>query len=125
MPTKRILIIDDNQDSAEMVAMLLSLSGHDVKVAVDGEEAIEVARAYHPEVVLLDLGLPGIDGYEVARRLQSEGLSGEMLVAVSGYGQPEDRLRTKAAGFDAHLIKPIDPTEVRKVVEQRRGVAAS
>jgi CheY-like chemotaxis protein len=116
--TRRILVVDDNVDSAEMVAAMVSMWGHDVRVANDGEAALLVARDYHPEVVLLDLGLPDIDGFEVARKLKEEKLVGRLLVAVSGYGQPEDRARTRAAGFDEHLTKPIDPQVVRQVIQR-------
>jgi CheY-like chemotaxis protein len=112
-----VLIVDDNADSAEMVAMLVSIWGHDVRVAVDGEHALEVAREYAPEVILLDLSLPGIDGYEVARRLRSGGATSALLVALSGYDRPEDRVRSRAAGFDAHLGKPIEPGAVRSLID--------
>ena len=88
---------------------LLRLSGHEVRVAYGGPAALEAARAFRPQVVLLDLGLPGLDGYEVARRLRADPLTADcLLVAVSGYGQAEDRARSKEAGFDHHLTKPPD-----------------
>ena len=94
---------------AKGMARLLKLLGHDVKTAHDGPEAIEVARAQRPEFVLLDIGLPGMDGYEVAARLRHEGCCpGAVFIAISGYGQDEDRRRSKEAGFDHHLVKPID-----------------
>lgn len=116
--SRRILIVDDNIDSADMVAAMVSMWGHDVRTANDGEEALVVAREYRPEVVLLDLSLPGIDGFEVARLLRAEALVGRLLIAVSGYGQPEDRARTKAAGFDEHLTKPIDPQQMQEVIQR-------
>jgi PAS domain S-box-containing protein len=105
----RILVVDDNLDTARGMARLLELLGHDVKTAHDGSEAIEVARAQRPEFVLLDIGLPGMDGYEVAAQLRQDGCCrGAVFIAISGYGQDEDRRRSKEAGFDYHLVKPID-----------------
>ena len=105
----RILVVDDNLDMAQGLARLMTLIGHDVKTVHDGPSAIEVARVYRPEVVLLDIGLPGMDGYEVAAMLRHDGCcEGAVFIAISGYGQDEDRLRSKAAGFDHHLVKPID-----------------
>ena len=105
----RILVVDDNVDSAKGLARLLRLLGHDVRTAHDGSEAIAIAETYCPEVVLLDIGLPMMDGYEVARRLrESENCKNSVIVAVSGYGQDEDRQRSREAGFDFHLVKPID-----------------
>jgi PAS domain S-box-containing protein len=106
----RILIVDDNADSARGLSRLLKLLGHEVRTAHDGLEAVAVAPAYRPDVVLLDIGLPGMDGYEVARQLrQDEACRGCTIVAVSGYGQEDDRRRGREAGFDHHLVKPIDP----------------
>ena len=91
------------------MARLLKLLGHDVRVAHDGPEALEAAREHRPEVVLLDIGLPGMDGYEVAARLrQEECCQDAVIIAVSGYGQEEDRRRSREAGFDHHLVKPVD-----------------
>ena len=105
----RILVVDDNLDTARGMARLLNLLGHDVKAAHDGSEAIDVARAHGPEFVLLDIGLPGMDGYEVAAQLRQDGCCrGAVFIAISGYGQDEDRRRSKEAGFDYHLVKPID-----------------
>jgi len=108
----RVLIVDDNTDAAESLAMLLRLWGHVVYVAHDGLAAFAMARTYLPEVVLLDLGLPGMDGYEVARQLRAAGRvgspGGPALWALTGYGQEEDRRRCKEAGFDRHLLKPVD-----------------
>ncbi len=105
----RILIVDDNVDTARGMARLLKLIGHEVTMAHSGPEAIELARTSRPEFVLLDIGLPGMSGYEVASKLrQEEGSKEAMIVAVSGYGQDEDRRRSKSAGFDFHLTKPID-----------------
>ena len=105
----KILVVDDNVDTARGMSRLLKLLGHDVAVAHDGFEAIEVARGYNPEFILLDIGLPGMSGYEVASQLRREECGQDaVIVAVSGYGQDEDRRQSKEAGFDHHLIKPLD-----------------
>ena len=105
----RILVVDDNVDTAYGMARLLELIGHEVAIAHDGHEALEVARVFGPEFILLDIGLPGMDGYKVASKLrQEECCKAAVIVAVSGYGQDEDRRRSKEAGFDFHLIKPLD-----------------
>jgi signal transduction histidine kinase len=110
-PGRRILVVDDNRDAAESLALLLGVAGHDVRVCYDGPSALQTAPEYHPEAVLLDIGLPGMDGYEVARRLRADpDLAGMLLVALTGYGQEEDQRRARAAGFDQHLIKPADLT---------------
>jgi PAS domain S-box-containing protein len=105
----RILLVEDNADSAESMALLLRLDGHEVRTARDGAEAVEVARSICPQVALLDIGLPEMDGYEVARRLRvMPEAQRAVMIALTGYGQPEDRRRSHEAGFDHHLTKPID-----------------
>jgi CheY-like chemotaxis protein len=105
----RVLVVDDHRDSGISLAALLRLGGMEVQVAHDGPSALEAARAFGPEVVLLDIGLPGMDGYEVARRLRAQAATREaVLVAVTGYGQDEDRERSRQAGFEYHLVKPVD-----------------
>jgi CheY-like chemotaxis protein len=107
--TSRILVVDDNVDTARGMAKLLSLLGHDVETAFDGPSAVEAARRFLPDVVLLDIGLPGMSGYEVAEVLRREEFGSRLLViAVTGYGQEEDRRRSREAGFDYHLVKPVD-----------------
>ena len=109
----RALVVDDNVDSANGTARILTRHGYEVKVVYDGPDAVEAAREFRPRFVLLDIGLPGMDGYEVARRLREEtGLAGAKLVAVSGYGQESDRRRSREAGFDHHLVKPVDPDKL-------------
>jgi CheY-like chemotaxis protein len=106
---KRILVVDDNRDSAMSLAMLLELRGFTVDVAHRGSEALELARTTVPDVVILDIGLPEIDGYEVARLIrQDPTLLGVVLVAVTGYGQESHRRQSAEAGFDHHLVKPVD-----------------
>jgi signal transduction histidine kinase/DNA-binding response OmpR family regulator len=104
----RTLVVDDNFDAAESLAALLRVNGHEVRTAPDGISALEVAEGFRPDVVLLDIGLPRLDGYEVARRLRLRpGAEGVRLVSLTGYGQSEDRLRSREAGFDHHLVKPV------------------
>jgi len=120
---RRILVVDDSVDAAESLAILLRLQGHDVRVAHDGPAALAAAAAFHPEVVLLDIGLPGLDGYEVARRLRRRRrMAKALLVALTGYGQEEDRHRALEAGFDHHLIKPVIPQAVYELVASSRPV---
>lgn len=119
---KRILIVDDNEDAANSIGKLLRRLGHDVRIAYDGISALEAAKEQDPEVGLFDLGLPGMDGYETARRFRA--LYGEkplLLIALSGYGQEEDRRRAKEAGFDHHLIKPFDTQELRDILNGWEG----
>ena len=105
----RVLVVDDNIDSADSITSLLEASGHDVKVAYSAEKALEMAAEYQPEIMLLDIGLPEMDGYEVAKRLrQNPQLKDLRLIALTGYGQDSDRQRSREAGFDAHVVKPVD-----------------
>jgi len=117
---RRILVVDDNVDVVETTTMLLSMSGHAVHSAKDGLQALHAAAQFRPEVVLLDIGLPLMDGYEVARRLrQMPEMAGALLVALTGYGQQGDRQRGKDAGFDAHMLKPVDPHALARVIESQ------
>jgi CheY-like chemotaxis protein len=115
---RRVLVVDDNVDAAESLAMVLRLMGHDVRTAHDGPSGLAAVKEFQPDVLLLDIGLPGMDGYEVARRLRlmPEGQSIQ-LVAVSGYGQEEDRRRAQEAGFDQHLTKPVDPASLESLFD--------
>jgi signal transduction histidine kinase/DNA-binding response OmpR family regulator len=115
-PRRRVLVVDDNQDAAESLALLLRLAGHDVHVCHDGPAAVAAAVELVPEVVLLDIGLPGMDGFEVARRLRAHpALARTLLVAVTGYGQSQDLDRSREVGFDHHLVKPVDPDTLVEV----------
>jgi CheY-like chemotaxis protein len=114
---RKILVVDDNEDAAVGLATLLRLDGFEVLVAHDGAEALAIAQHEHPALVLLDLGLPGMDGYEVARRLRAiEGLQAARLIAVTGYGQAADKRRTAEAGFEAHLVKPVDIDALERMI---------
>jgi signal transduction histidine kinase len=117
VPPRRVLVVDDNQDAADSLAMLLRLDGHHVEAAYDGPSALRQAEENPPGVVFLDLGMPHMDGYELARCLRAQpALQGTLLVAVTGWGQPEDRQRTKEAGFDHHLVKPVERDALRGVL---------
>ena len=119
---RRILVVEDNVDAAEAMQMLLEKMGHHVTVVGDGADALRVAIEVRPDVVLLDIGLPGIDGYELARRLRdAPETHAAHLVAVTGYGQQKDRDRSLEAGFDMHLVKPVDPARLREVVGEAAG----
>jgi DNA-binding response OmpR family regulator len=109
----RVLVVDDNHDSADSLAMLLRLAAFDVETAYDGEDVLAVSRRFRPDIVLLDIGLPHIDGYKLARRLRRQKRTkNATLIALTGYGQDEDRFRSWNAGFDAHLVKPVDLDEL-------------
>ena len=109
--TTRILVVDDNEDAAELLATALRTHGHEVRIAHDAPTAMNVATSFAPEVAFLDIGLPVMDGYEVARRLRHDIPIQQMrIVALSGYGQQADRERAARAGFDDYLVKPVEPT---------------
>ena len=117
--TRRILVVDDNADVADTLAALLTLDGHEVRTAANGTTALAVAAELRPHIAFLDIGLPGMDGYELARRLRSDAmLPAMMLVAVTGWGQAEDRRRAREAGFDDHLTKPVAPADVQAFVDR-------
>lgn len=115
----RVLIADDNRDGAQSLALMLDLEGHDVRTAADGLEALEIAEEFQPDVVLLDIGMPGIDGYETARRLRARPWARSVLLcAQTGWGQEDDKRRARSAGFDRHLVKPIDPEELNRILAE-------
>jgi len=115
----RVLVVDDNQDVADSLAITLRQRGHEVCLASDGPAALEAAKTFLPQVVLLDIGLPGLDGYEVARRMRAmPEVKGAFLVAITGYGQPEARLTANEAGFDVHLVKPVDPRTLNQLMAE-------
>jgi CheY-like chemotaxis protein len=118
-PSRRVLLVDDNTDAAETLAILLEAVGHRVTVAHTGLEAITVAQQLLPEVVLLDIGLPDISGLEVCRALrESEATRRARIVALTGWGQAEDRRQTSEAQFDLHLVKPVHPSLIRKMLAE-------
>ena len=108
-PSRRVLIVDDNEDAANSLALILELGGHKTASVYTAADALQRATAFKPDVVLLDIGLPGMDGYEVAQKMcELPGLRNIRLVAVTGYGRSDDRLRARDAGFDDHLTKPVE-----------------
>jgi CheY-like chemotaxis protein len=113
----RILIVDDNNDAAETLSMLLSLEGHATCVANDGESALTAAKEFRPDTVFLDIGLPGMNGYETARHLREAHGRLLRLVALTGWGTEEDRQRAHDAGFDCHLVKPVDPAMLASALQ--------
>ncbi len=120
----RILVVDDSPDVAESLAMLLEMDGHEILIAYDGQEALEMAQIELPDAILLDIGLPGMDGYAVANALrQLSVFQGTLLLAVTGYGQPEDLEKSRRAGFDNHLVKPIDYAILRRFLADYQTVA--
>jgi two-component system CheB/CheR fusion protein len=125
---RRVLVVDDNRDAAETLTELVALWGYEVRAAQDGLLAISLAREYRPEVILLDISMPGMDGYETAHRLrQHPRLRSTTLIALTGYGQAQDRRRAREAGFDHHLTKPVDPEALRELltaVEPREAATA-
>lgn len=117
---RNILIVEDNVFAAKSLRMALALNGHEVEIVYDGNSAIESVIARKPDVVLLDIGLPGIDGYEVARRIRATpSLKDLLLIAITGYGQSQDRARSEAAGIDVHLVKPVAIEELEEVIASR------
>jgi CheY-like chemotaxis protein len=119
--SRRILIADDDPDGAETLAVLLRAYGHDVRVASDGPATLEVAKGFLPQVVFLDLGMPGMDGYQIAGELRRmDGLSATLLVALTGYSRELDRQRAYEAGFDVFLVKPTSPKLLAEVATQTR-----
>jgi len=124
-PSRRILVIDDNQDSADSSAMVLELMGHTTERAYSGTEGLEVAGRFRPDVVLLDIGLPGMSGYEVATHLREAPWGKDaILIAVTGWGQEDDRRRSREAGFNHHLVKPIDIVELVALLDKLSPVAS-
>ena len=118
----RVLVADDNPDAAEMMRLMLSFKGHDVRVAVDGVQAVEIARTFMPHVAFLDIGMPRMDGYAAARAIRHDLGRQTMLVALTGWGQDEDKRRSRASGFDHHLTKPPEPEMLERLIAQRLRV---
>jgi PAS domain S-box-containing protein len=123
--SRRLLVVDDNVDGADSLAVVLRMWGHEVRIAHSGPQAVELVKSYQPDIVLLDIGLPGMSGYEVARKIRGlQVLDKPLLVAITGYGQNEDRRRSLEAGFDRHLIKPVEPGDLRQILAQRMPVSS-
>ena len=119
---RRVLVVDDNVDAAATLELLLKSLGHETRMAHDGVRALDIAREFRPEVILLDIGMPGLDGYEVARRLRAMNHGQNFrIIAITGWGQDADRTRTKEAGFDVHLVKPVDLRVLSKLLDDRNG----
>ena len=120
--TSRVLVVDDNMDVADMLVMMLQMFGHEVQAAYSGQTALETAVEYQPDFVLLDIGLPDMNGYEVARRLRQQPQTKDVrLIAMTGYGQDSDRQLSQEAGFDLHLVKPVDPKKLQDLLATRQG----
>ena len=116
---QRVLVVDDNKDSAQTLALMLKIMGNEVRTAHDGLEAIEKAQEYLPNVILLDLGMPKLNGYDVCRRIREQPWGAKMdIIALTGWGQAEDRQRTKEAGFDHHLVKPVDVARLKELLDE-------
>ncbi|HUG54371.1 MAG TPA: response regulator [Vicinamibacteria bacterium] len=121
----RVLVVEDSVDAAEILGELLGLWGHDVRLAHDGASALRAAREFRPQVILLDIGLPDMDGYAVAHHLRGEDLGGALLVALTGYVEAQDRARARQAGFDRHLIKPVQPEALQELFREAIDSSAS
>ena len=114
----RILVVDDNRDSADSLGMLLRFNGSEIRTAYDGIEAVKVAEMFHPEFVLLDIGLPKLNGYDVARRIRQQPWGRDViLIALTGWGKDEDRRLSQEAGFNFHIVKPVDLAALEKLLE--------
>jgi CheY-like chemotaxis protein len=121
----RILIVDDNRDSADSLGMLLQIMGNDIRMAHDGQEGVDVAEEFRPDVVLLDIGLPKLNGYEACRRIRKQPWgSSVVLIALTGWGQDDDRRRSHEAGFDHHMVKPVDPQALMGLLHELNGAKA-
>jgi CheY-like chemotaxis protein len=114
-----VLVVEDNEDAREMLSILLTQDGHEVHLANDGPSGLQAVLTFRPDIGLLDLGLPGLDGYALARSIRANHESQQIyLIALTGYGQSEDRLRSEEAGFDAHIVKPIDVNQLALLLQR-------
>ena len=114
---RRVLVADDNNDAADTLAMLLEMGGHEVRVARDGEEAVALAASFRPDAILLDIGMPRLDGYGACQRIRLlPGVGAAFIVALTGWGNESDKERARAAGFDRHLVKPVDPAQLLEIL---------
>ena len=115
---RSVLVIEDNGDAREALVTLLQIDGYMVEAAADGPEGLRLAGNQRFDVALIDIGLPGLDGYEVAKQMRALGMPPSFLVALTGYGRPEDQRRAQEAGFDAHLVKPVDPDRLSALINR-------
>jgi CheY-like chemotaxis protein len=123
---RRILVVDDNRDSADSLAALMRVNGSNVQIAYDGLEAVEKARAFRPELVVLDIGMPRMDGYQTCRAMRNQAWGRDIcIVALTGWGQEEDRRKSREAGFDAHLVKPVDHAAMMDLLGSIRSASRS
>jgi two-component system CheB/CheR fusion protein len=121
----RVLVVEDNEDTATSLAMLLRLYGYEVEVAPDGPSACRAVQASPPDVVLLDIGLPQMNGWEVAKQIREEcSWKRPLIVAITGYGMDSDSVRSEQAGIDLHLVKPVDPEELHKLLSRFQGIVS-
>lgn len=117
-PGRRILVVDDNRDAASSLAMLLKIMGNESRTAFDGAEALEIAEEFLPDAILLDLGMPKLNGFDACRQMRATDWGrGIVIVALTGWGQDEDKRRSKEAGFDDHFVKPVEPASIRTLLE--------
>ena len=122
---RRILVVDDNRDGAESLAMMLTLMGNELRTAHDGLEALDVAAAFRPDLILLDIGMPRLNGYDTARRIRGQPWGkNTVLVALTGWGQEEDRQKSHDAGFDTHMVKPVDLAALEKLLANLQAKTA-
>ena len=118
-------MVDDNQDSADCLALLLELKGNDVRTASDGRQALAAAEAFRPELIFLDIGMPGLDGHEVCRRIRTESWGRALpIVALTGWSQEDDRRRSQQSGFTHHLVKPAEPATLERLLADLTGPAS-
>lgn len=124
--SRRVLVVDDNADAAESLGMVLNLLGHQARLACNGTEALRIAADFRPEIIFLDIGLPGMNGYEIAGHIRTElGMTTARLIALSGFGTEEDRRRSMESGFDAHIVKPLDPGKLSELLDEAPPAAAA
>jgi len=124
--SRRILIADDNRDAADTLAEILRMEGHEVRLAHDGPAALAAFAAFHPDVMLLDIGMPGLSGYEVARKVRETDPASDMiLIAITGWGQENDKEQALSAGFDYHLTKPVDLQRMSELIQRKPGTLGS
>jgi CheY-like chemotaxis protein/anti-sigma regulatory factor (Ser/Thr protein kinase) len=121
----RILVVDDSEDAASSLAMVLRIMGNEVRTAHDGLEGVEAAAAFRPDVILLDIGMPKLNGYDACRRIREQPWGkGVVIVALTGWGQDEDKRRSQEAGFDSHLVKPVEPAALEKLLAELKSETA-